>query len=146
MASLISDDEKKILTGVFGDVFDTFKWQIDVYKEPVKTIDTINESALFGYGEEANITNYTYTVQSGSFSGVISYQDKQDQNYYSELNGPIPMGDVRIKVQQDCRDFIANGKTEKIEFDGKSWNVISDDSVQRFLDSTFYVYYLERAK
>tara|TARA_Y100001938_G_C8091270_1_gene435226 strand:- start:1730 stop:2170 length:441 start_codon:yes stop_codon:yes gene_type:complete len=146
MASLISDDEKKILTGVFGDVFDTFKRQIDVYKEPVKTIDTINESALFGYGEEANITNYTYTVQSGSFSGVISYQDKQDQNYYSELNGPIPMGDVRIKVQQDCRDFIANGKTEKIEFDGKSWNVISDDSVQRFLDSTFYVYYLERAK
>jgi len=146
MASLISDQEKAILTGVFEDVFDTFKRNITIYKEPIKTIDSINEAALFGYSEEANVTNYTYAVQSGVFPAIIRYQDKQDESYYSELNGPVSMGDVRIKVKKDCRDFIEEGKTERIEFDSKAWGVMSDDSVKRFLDSEFFVYYLERSK
>ena len=146
MASLISTSEKIILSGVFDDVFDTFKRPIVVYKEPIKTIETINEAARFGYEEEANITNYTYAVQSGSFYAIIKYQDKQDENYQAQLNGPLPIGEVRIKVKKECRDFIENGKTEKLEFDTKSWNVVSDDSVKRFLDSEYFVYYLERAK
>ena len=147
MASLITDSEKKILSGVFNDVFDTFKREVVVYKEPVKTITTINEAALFGYGEDANVTNYEYATQSGSFHGIIKYQDKQDEKYYSDIGSPLPAGDVRVKVKKECRDYIENGhKTEKIVFDSKSWNIISDDSVKRFLDTEFFVYYLERAK
>lgn len=147
MASLISDSEKQVLSGVFNDVFDTFKREVVVYKEPVKTITTINEAALFGYSEESNISNYSYVAESGSFHAIIKYQDKQDENYYSEMGAPLPVGEVRIKVKRDCRDYINNGhKTEKLVFDDKSWNIVSDDSVKRFLDSEFYVYYLERAK
>ena len=39
-------------------------------------------------------------------------------------------------------DFIEQGKTERIEFDDKAFNVVSDDSVKRFLDSEYFVYYL----
>ena len=146
MSSLISDTEKATLTGVFGDVFDTFKRDIVIYKEPVKTISSISEANLFGYGDSSSAVNYTYTPQSGTYSAIIKYQDQQDQNYYSDLNGPILKGDVRIKVKKDCRDFIENGKTERIEFDSKSWNLASSDSLKKFLDSEYYVYYLERAK
>ncbi len=146
MASLISTGEKATLTGIFNDIFDTFKRDIVVYKEPVKTVASINESNLFGYGDASNQVNYTYAAQSGTYQAIIRYADQQQQDYYSDLNGAIAKGDARIKVKQECRDFIENGRTEKIEFDGKSWNVVTSDSVRRFLDSEFFVYHLERAK
>jgi hypothetical protein len=146
MASLISTGEKATLTGIFNDIFDTFKRDIVVYKEPIKTVASINESNLFGYGDASNQVNYTYTAQSGSYEAIIRYADQQQQDYYSDLNGAIAKGDARIKVKKECRDFIENGRTEKIEFDGKSWNVVTSDSVRRFLDSEFFVYHLERAK
>ena len=62
------------------------------------------------------------------------------------MGGFIPKGDVRIKVKADCKSYIENGKTERVEFDGKSWDVTTTDAVKRFLDSEFYVYYLERRK
>lgn len=146
MASLISSGEKAALSGVFDDVFDTFSRNIVIYKEPVKTVASINESNIFGYGDSSNQVNYSYTAQSGTYPATIQYSDQQSQKYYTEMGGAIPKGDVRIKVKGDCKSYIENGKTEKIEFDGKSWDLVSTDAVKRFLDSEFYVYYLERRK
>ena len=146
MASLISDSEKKVLSGVFDDVFDTFKREIVVYKEPVKVLSSVSEAAKFGYGDASNQTNYTYTSQTGVYSAIIRYNDNQQENYNQNIGAGFSAGDVRIKVKKDCRDFIEKGKTEKITFDNKSWNVGSEDSVKRFLDSEFFVYYLERTK
>ena len=47
MASLITDAEKTALSGVFDDIFDTFKQNITIYKEPIKTVSSINESNIF---------------------------------------------------------------------------------------------------
>jgi hypothetical protein len=146
MASLISSGEKATLSGVFEDIFDTFKRDVTIYKEPVRTLSSVSESAIFGYGDASNQTNYTYTSQTGIYPAIIRYSDQQNEDYYSSLGAGISKGDVRIKVKKDCRDFIEAGKTEKIEFDDKTWNVKSDDTVKRFLDSEFYVYYLERTK
>jgi hypothetical protein len=146
MASLISSGEKVILSGVFDDVFDTFSRQIVIYKEPVKTVSSINESNLFGYGDSSNQVNYSYTAQSETHLAIIKYADQQSQNYHSDMGGFIPDGGVRIKVKAPCKNYIESGKTEKIEFDGKSWDVTTTDAVKRFLDSEFYVYYLERRK
>ena len=101
MASLISTGEKATLTGIFNDIFDTFKRDIVVYKEPVKTVASINESNLFGYGDASNQVNYTYTAQSGSYEAIIRYADQQQQDYYSDLNGAIAKGDARIKVKKE---------------------------------------------
>ena len=146
MASLISDSEKKVLSGVFDDVFDTFKRDIVIYKEPIKVLSSVSEAAIFGYGDSSNQTNYTYTSQTGVYSAIIKYGDEQGENYEPNIGASMSAGDTRIKVKKDCRDFIENGKTEKIEFDSKTWNLSSEDSVKRFLDSEFFVYYLKRTK
>jgi hypothetical protein len=146
MASLISTGEKAALSGVFDDVFDTFSRNIVVYKEPVKTISSINESNIFGYGDSSNQVNYSYTAQSGTYLATIQYSDQQDQKYSSDAGGAIPKGGVRIKVKSDCKNYIENGRTERIELDSKSWDVTSDSTVKRFLDSEYYVYHLERRK
>ena len=73
MASLISDTEKNNLTGIFGDIFDTFKRTIVIHKEPKRVVGTINTASLFGYGDPAESVNYTYVPQSGVYSATIRY-------------------------------------------------------------------------
>ena len=34
----------------------------------------------------------------------------------------------------------------KIEFDGKTWNVITEDIVKKYLNNIYYVYGLEQTK
>tara|TARA_Y100000310_G_C20346460_1_gene652258 strand:+ start:253 stop:693 length:441 start_codon:yes stop_codon:yes gene_type:complete len=143
MASLITSEERAILTGTFQDVFDTFKRDIVVYKEPIQIVETISESMIFGYGEYSNPVNYTNSLVSGSFSATIRYQDMQEEDYSSLLGADLTKGIVRIKVQKAAKDFIDVGKTEKIEFDDKTFNVVSDVAVKRFLDSEYFVYYLQ---
>ena len=45
-----------------------------------------------------------------------------------------------MKVKEDARDFIKDGKTEKITFDDKTFELASTDKVQRFLDSEYYIF------
>ena len=145
MASLITSEEKAILTGTFQDVFDTFKREIIIYKEPKETISDISESLIFGY-EDSNSTNYTYTPVSGSFYGTVRYNDLQEEDFQPTMNMDISKGVVRIKVQKEAKDFIEEGKTDRIEVDDKTFDIISDVAVKRFLDSEFFVYYLQATK
>ena len=48
MPSLISETEKNNLTGIFNDIFDTFKREIVIHKEPKKVISQVNTASLFG--------------------------------------------------------------------------------------------------
>lgn len=146
MASLITEQEKANLTGILGDVFDTFKRDIVVYKEPTKKVAVIDDSFIFGYGESSNVVNYDYIVVSGTFDATIKYNPDQEVVQNGDINAGLSEGTVRIKVKEDCKNFIEGGKTEKIVFDGASFNIASDYSVKNFLDSTFYTYYLERIK
>ena len=53
-------------------------------------------------------------------------------------------GDIRIKVEQDCRDYIKNnGKTEAVVVQGKNYNVITDDGTREFLGQKYFVFHLE---
>ncbi|MAF24605.1 hypothetical protein CL634_03385 [bacterium] len=146
MASLISTEEKAILTGTFQDVFDTFKREIVVYKEPQKVIGSIDEGMIFGYGEYSNPVNYTYESVSSTFYATVRYIDNQQIEHIEVIGTDVPKGLVRMKVEKEAMDFIEDGKNEKITFDKKSFNIISTVAVKRFLDSEFFVYYLEVTK
>ena len=146
MPSLITSSERAILTGTFQDVFDTFKREIVIYKEPKETISDINESLIFGYDEFSNSTNYTYQAVSGTFYATIRYNDLQEEEFQSDIKADISKGLARIKVQSEAKDYIENGKTDRIEFDNKTFNIISDVAVKRFLDSEFFVYHLQSTK
>lgn len=146
MASLLTATEKTNLSNIFTDIFDTFKRTITVHKEPTKTIATINQSALFGYNDSSNVVNYSYESVSSSFDATIRYIEAgRDDSFAGDLNSYIEGTLVRIKVQKAARDYIEDGRTEKITFDDRCFKVIGNDTVKKFLDSTFYVYYLKEA-
>lgn len=146
MASLLTATEKTNLSNIFTDIFDTFKRTITVHKEPTKTIATINQSALFGYNDASNVVNYSYESVSSSFDATIRYIEAgRDDNFAGDFNSYIEGTLVRIKVQKAARDYIEDGRTEKITFDDRCFKVIGNDTVKKFLDSTFYVYYLKEA-
>ena len=143
MASLISDSERANLVSIFTDIFDTFKRNIIVHKEPIKVIDQINLTAIFGYDEYSNETNYTHETNNKTIEAVVRYASNHrfsdiDNNAINYITG-----DASIKVKQDGRDYINTGNTEKIVIDGKSFNVDGQEIIQRFLDSEFYIFNLK---
>ena len=141
MPSLISDLEKKELALVFRDIFDTFKRTITIHKEPIKIVSNPGNLPYAGYGEDSEEDNVSYVPQSKTFNAVISYS-----NYQTEINtqvGPLEAGQVKIKVEKEAADYIKAGKTERIEGDGKSFNRVTNDKVQDFLGTQYYVFYLE---
>jgi hypothetical protein len=144
MASLLSSLEISGITGIFEDIFDTFKRTIVIHKEPVKTISQINTENLFGYGDSSNTVNYTYAPQSGSYFAKISYVEKSSEDpYVRDLGTRIDSNIVRIKVKDDVRSYIQKGKTEKITFDDKTFQIAGNEIVKNFLGSEFYIYYLK---
>ena len=143
MASLINSGDKAVVSGIFNDIFDTFKRDIVIWKEPVKTVTTINESYLYGYGDMSNLVNYANAPVSGVFPAVVKYNDSMDTDYNSNVNAYFPDGYVRIKVQQPTKLFLESGITERVDIDGKSFNVVSEVTPKKFLSSEFYVYNLK---
>ena len=143
MPSLITEAEKNNLTGVFNDIFDTFKRSIVVHKEPKRVVSSINTAAMFGYGDPSSSVNYTYVPQSGTYDATIRYNMDQDTERLGDIPQNVSVGGVFIKVKEEARDYINKGKTEKITFDNKSFKVVSKDANRSFLNSKFFVYKLE---
>lgn len=140
MASLISTTEKNVLTGIFNDIFDTFQRPIVIYKEPKKVIQEINLDGVFGYGEYSQAANYEYVPVTGVYPAVIRYANDAEYKEVDDVTAKIPFGHATVKVKEDARDYIKNGKTEKITFDDKTFELASSDKVQRFLDSEYFVF------
>jgi hypothetical protein len=147
MANLITTGDAFSLTGTLGDHFDTFKREIVVVKEPQRVVaNTTSNNSYAGYGASSNPTEYTYVPVSGVFSGIVNYTNNQESELGEELgNITIGKGVVRIKVEQDARDYILDGsKTEVIHVDGSSFNKITDDKVQDYIGLKYYIFYLEK--
>ena len=145
MSSLISSEEKANLEDVFQDIFDTFKRSITVHKEPQKIVSDVNVSYIFGYGSESQKSNVSYVSESKSFFATIAYNITPTEagDYVNEIESYTHGNIVRIKVEEATRDYIMNGKTEKVEFDNRYFNVISRDIVSSFLDVKYYIFYLK---
>ena len=148
MANLLSDTDKANFTGVLDELFDTFQRELTVHKEPVKKILNVNSSNGYaGYGDTPNLENIEYVTKSQTFQAMISYMDRTQSDLDTELNIQVPRNAaVRIKVKKEARDYIKLGKTERIEIDGKSFNVVGDESVKYNFGYYLYVIYLELTK
>jgi len=142
MASLVPAAAKALFETALGDHFDTFKATITVNKEAQKTI-TLAASQNIYAGYSAPKETVTYTPVSKTFSAIINYKENQPLDYQDELKANIEKGDVRIKVEADCSDYINRGKTLSIDIGGSQFNVVSSEGVRYFLGKTYYVFYLE---
>ena len=142
MASLIPEAAKTEFTTALADHFDTFKATITVNKEPQRTVTLTSDQNIYaGYG--APKTQVTYTPVNQSFSAIINYKEDQPLDYQDQLKVEILKGEVRIKVELDCKNYIDKGKTESIGINGRLFNVVSSEGARFFIGQAYYVYYLE---
>lgn len=131
----------------YDNFFDYFSRPFVVHKDPIRVVEQIQSTPLYGYGQSSDSVNFTYIPVTGTFNGRIFYNNSRDVDAVnSDLKLVFARGDVTLKVKQDARDFIANGRTIKLEFDGKTWNVITEDVIKKYLNNTYYVYGLEQTK
>jgi len=145
--SFINSTTAAEFSNAYDEFFDYFSRSFVVHKEPIKVIQELESTPLYGYGSSSDSVNYTYMPVTGIFNGRIYYNNSADNDAVnSDLKLVFARGDVTLKVKQNARDFIANGKTIKLEFDGKTWNVITEDIVKKYLNNSYYVYGLEQTK
>lgn len=148
MAGFVTNAQITVLVDAYSKHFETFKKQIIVVKEPQKTQVAVNtnNSPIFGYGEASQPTSsFTYTAVSGAFDAQITMDLNQQAAELEEAKNLIGHGKLRIKIKQEARDFIEDGrKTERIDYAGQSFNTFSFDAVQNFFGLKFYIYNLER--
>jgi hypothetical protein len=143
MASLLTDAQRLSFGSNYNDLFDTLSRDIVVYKEPIKNITSVNETPVFGYPTDQLPDSVTYTPVSGVYKARIFY-GSPDEDIIS-LNSEIknPNTSARIRVKETAKNYIENGKTEKIMFDNKSWNVNYGFVVKRYIDENFYEYMMK---
>jgi hypothetical protein len=145
--SFINSNTATEFSNAYDEFFDYFSRSFVVHKEPIKVIQELENTPLYGYGSSSDSVNYTYLPVTGIFNGRIYYNNSRDTDAVnSDLKLVFARGDVTLKVKQNARDFIANGKTIKLEFDGKTWNVITEDVIKKYLNNSYYVYGLEQTK
>lgn len=146
MPSLVTDNEITVFTGDFKNLFDTFKRQIIVHKEPKKVVTSLSTTLYAGYRPQ-NQTKTEYIPQTGIYDAMISYKDDAESENWNDVKLSYIQGDARIKVENPAYQFIeAGGKTEAIEFDGMKFNLTSSPAVKNFFGFKLYVYHLEKTK
>jgi hypothetical protein len=105
--------------------FETFKKSITVHKEPIKTIVSQGTNQIYGYNDSSVETVTDYTPVNQSFDAVIDYSVSKNLSQITDLKIQVIEGDVAIHVKEDCKNYLTDGKVEKITFDGKSFNLKS---------------------
>ncbi|MAF26163.1 hypothetical protein CL634_11430 [bacterium] len=148
MASLLTQSDKDSFRDSIIDLFDTFSRDIVIHKEPKIKISEVNPSSpiLPGYGGGSNIQNEEYIAESKTFKAMIRYSSKQGVEVDSFVGAKIPVGMVSIKVQEDGKNYINEGQTEKVVLDNKSFKLTSNDSVKDHFGYKLYVYFIEEIK
>jgi hypothetical protein len=146
--SLISDEEKLQIQASYGEFFETFRKEITIHKVSEIVVSDINIDQIFGYEEDANAENYSYKHESKAFFALVVFPSRGDQtlNVMTEMATQIPDGEIRIKVQTDCKNYIQNGKTEKIEVKGKNYTLISTEAEVNNILTGYYIFKLKEIK
>jgi hypothetical protein len=144
MASFISSTQAAELESQIVRHFDTFKRDIVVFKQPIRTFVETSSNPLPGYREESIEGTYTTTIVSGVFSAMIQYNKRQETFNLVDSKNIVAKGEVLIKVEEDCKEYIKNGANEAFLIDGILYNQVADEAVSKFLGLTYYIFGLER--
>jgi hypothetical protein len=150
MPGFVTDYQQQILTGLYDTTFQTFARNIVIYKQPIKQqiITVTNNPNNFGFGDAPIENQYSFIPVSGVFLAVVRYPNRKkigDTEVIQDTNTMAYVEEVRIKVRDDCYNFIESGQTDKFVFDNKDFYLNSKSEHFPFLGSSYYIYRL-RAK
>jgi hypothetical protein len=150
MPSIVTDTELASLTTDLNNAFDTFSQNRDIviWKEPkqVPIPPSSAAGASFGFGGGEISQEFTYIPVSGVFKAVVRYASTRKigrTELLQDTNAFVPIGEVKIKVTQDCHSFIGNGKTDKISFDNRDWYFAGEAQACPFMGTLYYMYQLK---
>jgi len=148
MSGLLNDDEIASLTSDLDAAFQTFVRDIVVWKDPIRVQMSPGQIAdgSFGFGGADVSQEEQYIPVSGVFSAVVRYNSIKhigQAAILQDTNTMIPIGEVKIKVEPKCYDFIENGKTDKISFDNRDWFFVGKAQAIRFLGANYFQYQLK---
>ncbi len=145
--SLLSSTEIAGLTGIYNQLFDTFKQEIIIIKEPIRSVVNAGSSDLWKYGDTSNESNYTYTPVSGIYYGLVDVDLKPKEVFLSDMEQKAQTEMLSLQVQQSCRDYIENGvKVQSIFIKNHYYELISEDIHDPFLSLDIYQYRLKMMK
>lgn len=143
--NLVTGNLAYYFTGALRDHFDTFSnWRsVIVNKEPIKLINT-TENSLMGYNN-SSVENYTLIPVSGVFPCVIvnALKDNERDLINTQVKTRGAANESKIKVKEDCKNFILSGKTLNIIVDENVYNITSNFEVQNYLGLKYYYFNLQ---
>jgi len=149
MPSILSANDITKFQNAVNNHFDTFKRTIVVHKEPIKKIiSNVNNGQTLGYEENSIVQKIEYIPRNQQFEAIINYNTARQKlgRENEDIKLFISSNTVGLKVKPEARDYIINDKTEKITFDGKSYNLLSKDIVKNYFGLIYYTFYVEETK
>lgn len=118
---------------------------IVVWKEPRKILSDLPPSTSYpGYGTESIQANVIYEPVSGVFPVMMVKENEARFGKFQQTRNLLPEGQIKVKVSGDCKDFIINGKTELVQIDGQTFNVVSQDTHQDYGIQQYHYFTLQR--
>ena len=142
--SFLNSEQLNLLTGTFQKHFDQFSTgignEILIYKEPIKIINTIGSTNFPGYGEDSSSnTEITYQVVSGAYPCIPIYGNMGGKGF-TELHFSLGQNEIMVKVKEDAKNYILDGKTERVIVNGMNYNITSNYKIQNFYGSLYYYF------
>jgi hypothetical protein len=148
--SFISDTDKSEFKSSYKTFFDTFKEDIIIHKSGKVNVVDVNLTQLFGYDEPAAETNYTYNLESQTFSGLIIHPRGEGKvaelGLLKDVVASIPEGQIIIKVEEDCKNYLKTGSVKRIDIQNKSYTLISTESKTNKIIDGYFLFKLEETK
>jgi len=120
MSSFLNSSQISSLTGTFQKHWETFGTgignSVTVYKEPLKSINIVTSTNIYGYGEDnnGNATDVVYQEVKGVVPCMIINNTNINSLPFLQLQTSIDENSLFIKVDESGRNFIANGKNENV--------------------------------
>jgi hypothetical protein len=145
MSSFLTTQEKSAINAVFDNLHDTFARTITVYKNAQDvTVISSDYNHYYKRNSDGDPPNTTTTVSS-EFSARILY-GKPDSSFLadsqidSQLRLEILSSTVRLKVNQEARDYLVEAK--RVEFDNNIFKINADPRPIGMFTPEYYTFFL----
>lgn len=149
MHPLVTQEEINILSGEFEQVFTAFaNRSLVVWKKPIEislSAPSVTPNGIFGFNNGAITQNLSYIPVSGIFpcqARYMGFRHIGEAEVLEGTNSLNPIGQVKVKVRQDCHDYIESGQTDKLTLDQRDWYFAGKYQTNVFMGTTYFIYQL----
>ena len=144
MSNLLSMAELSTFVSGIRDHFETFSslHTVVVIKEPKKVIINNNDNVYPGYEMSSNLSEISFVPISGTFNAMVFSSNKGFENLdMPSIPTELQNVDKVIKVNQEAKDYIEQGQTERIIVDNLETYIQKSQGVAKNYGNVTYYYF-----